>query len=77
MFVTNMSGERLWDVEREMPSQLQIAVNLNMLDFEEVSDGNLQVPFVFTVNFTLAIAQITIRGCAKIQEKKDEIGEVV
>ena len=77
MFVTNMLGERLWDVEREMPPQLQIAVNVNILGFEELSDGNLQVPFVFAVNFTPAIAQISIRGRAKIQGEKDELQKIL
>lgn len=76
VFVTNMSGERLWDVERDMPPQLQIAVNVNILNFEELSDGNLQVPFVFTVNFTPAIAQISIRGRARIQGEKAEIQKI-
>ncbi len=77
MFVTNLSGERLWDAEREIPSQIQIAVNINILAVEEQDDGSLQVPFVFTVNFTPAIAQISIRGRAKIQGEKDEMQKIL
>lgn len=77
VFVTNLSGERLWDVERELPSQIQIAVNINMLGIEEQSDGSLQAPFVFTVNFTPAIAQISIRGHAKIQGERDEMQRIL
>jgi len=77
IFVTNISGERLWDVERELPQQLQIAVNINMLGIEEQADGSLYAPFVFTVNFTPAIAQISIKGRAKIQGEKDEMQKIV
>jgi hypothetical protein len=77
VFVTNLSGERLWDVERELPSQIQIAVNINILGVEEQTDGSLQVPFVFTVNFTPAIAQISIRGRAKFRGEKDEMRKIL
>lgn len=77
MFVTNISGERLWEVERELPSQIQIAVNINMLGIEEKTDGSLQAPFVFTVNFTPAIAQISIKGRARIQGEKDEMQKIL
>jgi len=77
VFVTNISGERLWEVERELPSQIQIAVNINLLGIEEMTDGSLQAPFVFTVNFTPAIAQISIKGRAKIQGEKDEMQKIL
>ena len=77
VFVTNLSGERLWDVERELPAQVQIAVNINMLGIEEQSDGSLNAPFVFTVNFTPSIAQISIKGRAKIQGDKDEMQKIL
>ena len=77
VFVTNLSGERLWEVERELPSQIQIAVNINLLGIEEMTDGSLQAPFVFTVNFTPAIAQISIKGRAKIQGEKNEMQKIL
>jgi hypothetical protein len=77
VFVTNISGERLWEVERELPSQIQIAVNINLLGIEEMTDGSLQAPFVFTVNFTPAIAQISIKGRAKIQGEKNEMQKIL
>jgi hypothetical protein len=77
VFVTNLSGERLWDVEKELPSQIQIAVNINILAVEEQNDGSLQVPFVFTVNFTPAIAQMSIKGRARVQGEKDELRKIL
>jgi hypothetical protein len=77
VFVTNMTGERLWEVEKELPAQIQIAVNINVLGIEEQSDGSLRSPFVFTVNFTPAIAQISIKGRARIQGEKDEMQKIL
>lgn len=77
MFVTNISGERLWEVEKDLPSQIQIAVNINVLGIEEQSDGSLRSPFVFTVNFTPAVAQISIKGRARIQGEKAEMQKII
>jgi hypothetical protein len=77
VFVTNMTGERLWEVEKDLPAQIQIAVNINVLAIEEQSDGTLRSPFVFTVNFTPAIAQISIKGRARIQGDKSEVQKIL
>jgi hypothetical protein len=77
VFVTNLSGERLWGVEKDLPTQIQIAVNINLLGIEELGDGSLLSPFVFTVNFTPAIAQISIKGRARIQGEKDEMQRIL
>ena len=77
VFITNMSGERLWEVEKDLPSQIQIAVNINVLGIEEQSDGSLQSPFVFTVNFTPAVAQISIKGRARILGEKAEMQKII
>jgi len=61
-----MSAERYWEMERPLPPQVQIGVNINMLDISERPDGSLDAPFVFTVNYMPSIAQISIKGKAKI-----------
>ncbi len=77
VFLTSVSGERLWEVDRELPQQIQIAVNINMLGIEEERTGGLQAPFVFTVNFTPAIAQISVKGRAKVQGGSDELQKIL
>lgn len=77
VFVTNLAGERLWDSERPLPPQVQIAVNINLLGIEEKADGSLDAPFVFTVNFTPSIAQINIRGRAKVTGDKEETKKIM
>jgi hypothetical protein len=77
IFVTNMSAERFWEIDRPLPQQVQIGVNINMLDIDERSDGTLDAPFVFTVNFTPSIAQISIKGKAKISGDSIDTKKIV
>jgi len=77
IFVTNMSAERFWEMDRAMPPQVQIGVNINMLDISERSDGTLDAPFLFTVNYTPSIAQISIKGKAKISGDSADTKKII
>ena len=77
IFVTSMSAERFWEIERPMPPQVQIGVNINMLDISDRPDGTLDAPFVFTVNFTPSIAQISIKGKAKITGDSEDTRKIL
>lgn len=77
IFVTSMSAERFWEMDRPMPPQVQIGVNINMLDIDQRSDGTLDAPFVFTVNYTPSIAQISIKGKAKISGDAQDTKKIV
>lgn len=77
VFVTNMSAERFWEIDRVLPSQVQIGVNINMLDIDQRSDGSLDAPFVFTVSYTPSIAQISIKGKAKISGSGEDTKKIV
>jgi hypothetical protein len=72
-----MSAERFWEIDRPMPAQVQIGVNINMLDIDQRSDGSLDAPFLFTVSFTPAIAQISIKGKAKISGDVEETNKIL
>jgi hypothetical protein len=75
--VTNLSGERLWDVSKPMPPQVHINVNINIMGLEEKSDVAAEAPFVFTVNFVPSIAQISVRGRAFITGESAEIKKMM
>ena len=77
IFMTNFSAERLWEIDRGLPQQVQIGVNINMLDISERPDGSLEAPFVFTVGFVPPIAQISIKGKAKIQGDNDDKQKII
>jgi hypothetical protein len=72
-----MSAERFWEMDRPLPGQVQIGVNINMLDIDRRPDGSLDAPFVFTVNFVPSIAQMSIKGRAKISGSTDETEKIV
>jgi len=72
-----MSAERFWEMDRQLPPQVQIGVNINMLDIDQRPDGTLDAPFVFTVNFTPSIAQISIKGKAKITGSSEDTKKIV
>ena len=77
IFVTSMSAERLWEIDHPMPAQVQIGVNINMIDIDQKSDGSLDAPFVFTVSFNPAIAQINIKGKAKISGDVEDTRKIL
>ena len=77
VFITNISGERLWDVDKPLPPQAQIAVNINLVGFDQKSERAIEAPFVFTVNYTPSIAQISIKGKAHATGERDEISKLV
>ncbi|HUO42583.1 MAG TPA: hypothetical protein VMU35_06360 [Methylomirabilota bacterium] len=60
-----------------MPQQVQIGVNINMLDIGQRPDGTLEAPFVFTVSFTPPIAQISIKGKAKISGDSEDTKKII
>ena len=77
VFVTSLSGERLWDVAKPLPQQVNIGVNINVLGLEGKSDVTAEAPFVFAVNFVPSIAQINIRGRAQINGNSEEIRKML
>jgi len=77
VFVTNISGERYWEMDRPLPQQVQIGVNINMLDIDQRPDGTLDAPFVFTVNFSPSIAQISIKGKAKMTGTSEDTKKIL
>lgn len=74
--MTNMSAERFWEVDRPLPPQVQIGVNINMVDMVERPDGTLDAPFILAVSFTPSIAQISIKGKAKIAGDAADIKKI-
>lgn len=77
VFITNVSGERLWDIDKPLPPQAQIAVNINLVGFDQKSERTIEAPFVFTVGYTPSIAQISIKGKAHATGETGEISKLV
>ena len=75
--VTNMSGERYWSHDTQLPAQVQIAVNINIVGLDQKNDSTAEAPFVFTVTYTPSIAQLSIKGKAQVNGEKPEITQMV
>ncbi len=75
--VTNMSGERYWSHDTQLPPQVQIAVNINILGLEQKNESTAEAPFVFTVNYTPSVAQLSIKGKAQVNGDTSEITQMV
>ena len=77
IFINYVQCERFWTADQPIPGQLQVTTNLNITGVEQKETDALNAPFIFTINYNPAIAQMTIKGYASIQGEKGEIGEIV
>jgi len=75
VFVNNISAERFWDIEKPIPP-VQAATNLNIVGINEKREGMLEVPFVFAINYTPAVAQISLKGKSHVTGSKDELKQI-
>jgi hypothetical protein len=75
VFVNNISAERFWDIEKPIPP-VQVATNLNVVGVNEKREDMLEVPFVFTINYTPAVAQISLKGKSQVTGSKEELGQI-
>lgn len=75
VFVNNISAERFWDVRKSIPP-VKVATNLNIVGVEEKNESLLEFPFVFAINYTPAVAQISVKGRAHVSGSKDEIKKI-
>ena len=75
--VTNITGERYWAPDAQLPAQIQIAVNINIVGLDQRSDAAAEAPFVFTVSYTPSIAQLSIKGKAQILGERTEVMQIV
>jgi len=76
VFVINISAERFWDIEKPIPP-VQVATNINVVGINEKREGLLEVPFVFTINYTPAVAQISLKGKSHVTGSKDELKQIL
>ncbi|KPV64065.1 MAG: hypothetical protein AOA65_1095 [Candidatus Bathyarchaeota archaeon BA1] len=75
VFINHISAERLWDIEKPIPP-VQVSTNLNLVSINKKHEDILEVPFVFVINYTPAIAQINVKGKAHVTGSKDELRQI-
>src|SRR5207245_6301591 len=75
--VTNIPGERFWGQDSQLPPQVQIAVNINIVGLDMKNESTADAPFVFTANYTPSIAQLNVKGRAQVIGEKGEIYKMI
>src|SRR5467141_4459305 len=75
--VTNLTGERLWGQDSQLPPQVQIAVNINIVGLDMKNASTADAPFVFTVNYSPSIAQLSVKGRAQVIGEEGEISKMI
>lgn len=75
VFVKNISAENFWENGKPIPP-VQIATNLNVVGMKK-SEDLLEVPFVFTINYTPAVAQINLKGTSHVRGSKNELEQIL
>jgi len=76
VFVKNISAESFWDIGKPIPP-VQIATNLNVVGINKKGEDLLEVPFVFTINYTPGVAQISLKGKSHVKGSKDELQQIL
>ena len=76
VFVKNISAANFWEIGKSIPP-VQIATNLNVVGINKKSEEMLEVPFVFTINYTPAVAQISLKGISLVKGLKDELEKII
>jgi len=76
VFLHDISAERFWDIEKPIP-QIQIATNLNIVGVNQKHEEELEVPFVFSINYNPTIAQISVKGKALVHGTKEELKPIL
>ena len=76
VFVNNISAENFWDIGKPIPP-VQIATNLNVVGINKKDEDLLEVPFVFTINYSPAVAQISLKGKSHVTGSKDELEQIL
>jgi hypothetical protein len=76
VFVNNISAENFWDIGKPIPP-VQIATNLNVVGINKKDEELLEVPFVFTINYTPGVAQISLKGKSQVTGSKDELQQIL
>jgi hypothetical protein len=76
VFVKNISAENFWQIGKAIPP-VKIATNLNLVGMNKKSEKMIEVPFVFTINYNPAVAQINFKGTSQVFGEKDELEKII
>jgi len=73
--ITYISAEKFWERDKPAPPGVHISTNINIINVEQKGE-ELAVPFVVTIGYTPAVAQISLKGQATVSGEKDELAQL-
>lgn len=73
--VNNISAERFLDAEKPIPN-LKIGTNINLVKINKKEENLLEIPFVFTANYTPLVAKISLKGEVYVRGSKEELKKI-
>jgi hypothetical protein len=76
VFLKTISAENFWEIGKRIPP-VQIATNLNVVGINEVDEETLEVPFVFTINYSPAVAQLSFKGTSHVKGSKEDLQKIL
>ena len=76
VFITNITAENFWEIGKPIPP-VQIATNLNVVGINKKNEKLLEVPFVFTINYSPGVAQISLKGKSHVTGTEDELEQIL
>ena len=76
VLVKSISAENFWDTTRPIPP-VKIATNLNVVGVNKKDENTLDVPFIFTINYNPAVAQINLKGTSKVTGTPEELETIL
>ena len=76
VFIKTISAENFWEIGRPIPP-VKIATNLNVVGINKKTEELLEVPFVFTINYNPAVAQINFKGVSHVTGEPDELEQII
>jgi len=71
--LTSLSAERFWDSEKQLPPNMQIAVNISLTDFTRRGEDSAEVPFILTVNYIPSVGQLMSKGRVCLSGDRDTL----
>lgn len=76
VFINYINGERFWEHEKQLPPQLQISINFNILDFEVKDKKEALSRFIISIQYNPPIGQITAKGRVIMDGEESEINQI-
>jgi hypothetical protein len=74
--ITNVSGERLWDYDRPLPSRASLSIDIDIMEPTR-TQGGMEAPFMFTISYSPPLAHISVKGRVVVTGTNEEVEGMV